>query len=176
LPFIFNQRISTGNITVMRQQVSTIPASSPYEISIAGLTLNQTNVRCTLIDNSTGDTYMTRVADTPGAGATGQFHVVAGKVVFHSSDAGKSVLITYDKAETGLTYIGGPAAVATAGTLQFFGKMAFSDAPTDIWSIWCKEVVKNDGFEFGSDTDNTTFSYSLNTPSDWNLPFLIYKN
>ena len=178
LPFLFNQRPSTGDITVLRQEVVTVPAAgATQEVTVTGLTADQ-DIQATIISNSDGDTYMTQVDTATGAAATGEFDVSADTISFASveSDAGKSVLITYTAAETGLTYIGGPATIATQGTIEFFGKVAFSDAPSDIWSLWCKEVVKNDGFEFGSDTDNSTFAYSLNTPADWNLPFLLYKN
>lgn len=177
-PFLFNQRPSTGNITVLRQQVSPIPAAgATQQVSVTGLTADQTNVRCTLIDNTSGDTYMTRVATATGAAATGEFDVEAGAINFDSSesDAGKSVLITWEAAETGLTYIGGPAPISKMGTIEFFGKAKASNS-TSIWSIWCKEVEKNEGVEFGSAVDNIVTAYSMNTPSDWNLPFLLYKD
>lgn len=172
---LFNQRESTEtNVPVLRQTVELIPAApGPYTVTITGLTLDQTTVRATLIDNTLGDTYMTRVADTPGPAATGEFSVAVDTVEFNSADAGKTVMITYEETEASIPIIGGPATIAPIGTIQFFGK-AQTSSSTVIKNIWCKEIIKTEGFEFGTDVDNLTFSFGLNTPSDWNLPFMLY--
>lgn len=174
LPFIFDQRLTAAASTgIVKSQVSTIPATSPYTVTITGLTLDQTDVRCTLISNTLGDTYMTRVANTPGAAASGQFDVSVDTVTFDSTDAGKTVLITYDDSESVET-IGGEATAAPIGTIEFVGKLK-SSVSTFTWGIWLKEIKLAEGLEFGSANDNTTFNFVASTPSDWNNPFKLFK-
>jgi hypothetical protein len=172
LPFLFDQRFeSATSRTVLKSQVSTIP-TTPFQVTISGLTADQTNVRCTLIDNVNGDTYMTRVATATGAGATGEFDVASDTITFDTSDAGKSVLITYEVAES-VAGIGGAATIAPLGTIEFAGKVKASNSTTT-YGIWLKEVTLSEGLEFGSDVDNLTYQFTAATPTDWQLPFFLY--
>jgi hypothetical protein len=172
IPFLFDQRAEAATTrTLLKSQVSTIPAT-PHEVTITGLTADQDTVHCTLIDNSNGDTYMTRVATATGAGATGEFDVSADTITFDASDEGKSVLITYEIAESVAGY-GGAATASPLGTIEFAGKFKASNSATT-YGIWLPSITLAAGLEFGSGVDNLTYEFSVGTPANYNSPFYIY--
>lgn len=84
---------STGQKIGNSNQVSSIPASSPYTITVA----NTTNWSDLGVYNQTTGVFMTRVASSP---ATGQYSASAGVYTFASADSGNSVAISYSYTTT----------------------------------------------------------------------------
>jgi hypothetical protein len=88
---IFQDPGATGISTVQNREAVTVPAGTPWQITVANGATGKLDLG--VIDAITG-TPLTRVASAP---ATGQYSVVPGTGVytFATADAGKNVLLSY---------------------------------------------------------------------------------
>jgi len=175
-PLIFNQRASTqSNVVTLVQKVVTVPSGSPYTVTESGLTVDQDVTAVLLSTSSPGDVYLDQSpsVDTPDPG---EFEVTANTLTFNAAQAGASVSIAYEKTESSLSIIGGPAPLDPfIDGLEFFGK-AKVKASTSVWNFWTRNLSKSEGIEFGTDVDNLPLSFSMGTYSGWNTPFMLWKS
>jgi hypothetical protein len=95
----------------------TVPTTTPFEVTIAGLTANQDVVASVLSD--TTPEYLKRVTAAPAN--ADEFQVVANKLIFHSGAAGLTVVGWKTKTETAIPMIGATNPDSSYGELSFSG-------------------------------------------------------
>jgi hypothetical protein len=87
---MFNVGSSTGTIIEQDKEAATVPASTPWQVTVANGSTWTTDLGVALAADGT---VYTRVASSP---ATGQYTVAAGGIyTFATADAGKNVVISY---------------------------------------------------------------------------------
>lgn len=109
---------SKASVSIPVLKSAVVPATSPYEITDAAITTGTAaGVYVYLIDGD-NSTYI----KTGGSAASGVVQVdgSGGKLVFHSSAAGKSVQYTVPVAETNQAYYGGDN-TNTLGNFELWG-------------------------------------------------------
>lgn len=147
----------------------TIPATTPFEIAVSGLTADQA-VEVAIIDTK-NPSYMKQVTDAPDA--AGEYRVVAGKIVFDEDDAGKLVVYRYLKTYTNVDTIGVENATSY-GYWQFSGILRGTRMPDDT-PIFFGQISPKGSFEasLADDVPSFEMEYSVSTPAGWPLPYRI---
>lgn len=84
-----------------------VPSASPYEVTLAYTPVTGG----TIIVAYTDGKLLTQVTDATSLTAAGQYYVSGSTITFHSADAGKEVLITYEYSATNVTSFGIPESV-----------------------------------------------------------------
>jgi hypothetical protein len=95
----YGKATTTGIKAAKLDDAQTVPASSPFTITVAPPNSGTYVDNLGVVDSSTGKP-MERVASAP---ATGQYSVSAGVYTFASADASKSIKISYEYSSTSST-------------------------------------------------------------------------
>lgn len=111
----FGQTLSSGIIGDAANYVTTIPASTPYTITVTAPSSGTWSVDLG-VEDATG-IPMTRVASAP---ATGQYSVAAGVYTFAAADTGKQVSISYQYTATSTTAVKSSVTNQTMGYAPSF--------------------------------------------------------
>lgn len=97
---LFGQTLNAGIIGNVANNVTTVPASSPYTVTVTPPSSGTWSADLG-VEDATG-IPMTRVASAP---ATGQYSVAAGVYTFAAADTGKQVSISYQYTATSTTAV-----------------------------------------------------------------------
>lgn len=146
-----------------------IPSTTPFEISVAGLTADQ-EVQVALLD-STNPKFMTQVTVAPAATAT--YQVTSGKIVFDEDDAGKSIVYRYMKAFTSVETLG----VESATSYGYYFYSGILDGPRmpNKTQIVMGQIKPKGSIELAiaDDVPTVEMEYSVSTPIGWKLPYRV---
>jgi hypothetical protein len=169
LQMLLDQREQTATTIALPTITKVLVPTTPFEVPIAGLLLNQDVVATVLSD--TDPLYLKRVTTAPAA--IGEFQVTAGKLVFHSSAVGLSVVVWYTKTETALPIIGGTNPDSTYGEMSFSGILKGTRQRK---RIYVPRIVRTGDKKLGvsSKVESAELSYKCLTPSGWSKPYAIW--
>ena len=176
LDLVFNQTKGTAaSVSYPVYKTGTIPSTSTYTITEAGLTADQV-MEATILDSTNGNSRLTQIANAGvGSIATGQHAVGSAVITFHSGQAGQTVAYFYKKSAS-LAYRGGTNAIATLGEVELFFRMKSTrQATAKRTYLWFPRIKKDGGVELGSATDTITLTYRALLPSGWNLPYMEWE-
>lgn len=170
LELIFDQKFASQTSIVVPTLggVFTIPATTPHEVTIAGLTTNDVVDVTLLSDAAPGNVQM-----TTGSGA-GAYELAAGKITFNAAEAGKSVAVYRRTTQSNLKVIGGPSVVSELGSLEIFG---VARTTRGTFRIWMPNCQKDGGVSFdgSADTFELNFKALVPTALGWNLPYMLWQ-
>jgi len=146
-----------------------VPAT-PFEVTIASLTLNQDVVATILSD--TAPVYLKRVAIAPTA--ADEFQVTAGKLIFHSGAVGASVAVWYTKTESNLSMIGGTNPDSSYGEMSFSGILKGTRMRK---RIFIPRITRTGDKTLGvsGSVEAAELSYKCLTPAGWSKPYAIWN-
>lgn len=147
----------------------TVPASSPYTVTVTGLVEDQ-DVKATVVSD-TAPAYLTQVASS-GSLVSGSFKVGADTLTFHSAQAGQIVALYYLETKTSIKVVGATAAPASFGYCAFKGIIKGTRTKQH---VWFPRVSYNGDFSqaFG-DKSEVTLPYDILTPAGWGQPFAFW--
>lgn len=161
-----------ASLPLPETQAFTVPSSSPYEVTVSGLSVDEATMTASLLDD-TGNSYLEQIpnADVLTV-AAGEFVAASGKLVFHSSAAGKSGVYNYLKTATNISGMGGPLAIQQYGTLAFYGLARTTRGDVQ---IYLPRLIRLSGtnFELGTDYEEEQ-EWRVAVPAGWNSPFLLW--
>jgi len=146
-----------------------VPAT-PFEVTIASLTLNQDVVATILSD--TAPVYLKRVAIAPTA--ADEFQVTAGKLIFHSGAVGASVAVWYTKTESNLSMIGGTNPDSSYGEMSFSGILKGTRMRK---RIFIPRITRTGDKTLGvsGSVEAAELSYKCLTPAGWSKPYATWN-
>lgn len=150
----------------------TVPSSSPYDVTITGLTADQTVVAA--VSTAGAPKFLTQIASA-GTPAAGQYEVTSNTVSFHSGEAGALVTIKYMKTVSSATSLGGTGTSSAYDRMSFFGYILGTSFNA---KIWIPQFTPSGSFDLGligSAGDDITIEGTISTPSGWNRPYWIIK-
>lgn len=168
LQFVLDQREATASSIVLPGSTTkvVVPSSSPYEVTVTGLTVDQ-EVKATVVSD-TDPKYLEQVASA-GSPATGQFEVTANKIAFHADQAGKTVAIYYLETLTSQLVIGGNTAIASYGVCSFKGIIKGTRTTKH---FYLPRISYLGDFELQvGDKSEIGMEFKMLTPADWNAPY-----
>ena len=171
-PFFWGQAEATGNITAPFTASYTVPAVGPYTLNIPGLTVDQVIEATFLTSAAPAQEFLTQIASA-GTPAEGQFEVTADTVTFHSSAAGKTVAIYYQKEYTGVAQVGGVNAANPYENFEICMKYGFTTSGTRM--LWLPKCTFNSGGSApigGTDSITREIKALIPTELGWNFPYL----
>lgn len=165
---------------------ATIPATSPYEIPLTGVTTalaNSTSVLVTMFGSgawnsaSSGQTQLNlnRVSGSPN---TGEFKVDTStpgseKLVFNVAQAGAPIVISYLKTATNKLTIGLDSSPVIPGSLYFSGLLISDEFPNGAVLI-CPSITKTSAFQYKTGAVPTIENvFQLGTPSGYRSPVVM---
>jgi len=156
---VFDQQIAlTSSISLPVTQTVVVPASAPYQVTIAGLVANQ---QLGAFAESTTDSLQL-VQTTTTSPPAGRYKVNADTVLFNAAQAGRSVVVQYFKAYTDVETLGVEPTVEL-GELIFFGRLIgprFTVGPL----FYIPRLVRFSGFSSGGETTKVTYRALLQPP------------
>lgn len=161
---------TASSISLPVLKSATVPSSSPYEITDAAITTGTAaGVYVYLLDGE-ASTYI----KTGGSAASGVAQVdgSGGKLVFHSSAAGKSVVYTVPVAETNQAYYGGDND-NTLGNFELWGTVYGPEH-----KIWVKNLTikTKPSLSFtGSDVATLEIEATANVTGSDIEPYVLFK-
>ena len=162
LSMMMDELIQTSaSVTLPTSAQGTVPSSTAYEITVSGLTANQ-SVQVQVISD-TAPEQLEQVTSTPAA--AGEYQITSGKIVFHSGDAGKTVVYTYSKAYSAVETIGVEPTFERYGIMSFSGIILgprFTNPP----KLYLPKVKRKSGYEISASDGDTQvdLEYSIETP------------
>jgi len=169
LSMVLDQKEATvASIAVPTITKVLVPAT-PFEVTIAALTLNQDVVATILSD--TAPVYLKRVAIAPAA--ADEFQVTAGKLIFHSGAVGASVAVWYTKTETALPMIGGTNPDSSYGEMSFSGILKGTRMRK---RIFIPRITRTGDKTLGvsGSVEAAELSYKCLAPAGWSKPYAIW--
>jgi hypothetical protein len=169
LQMILDQREATNTTIALPTITKVTVPTTPFEVTIASLTLNQDVVATVLSD--TEPVYLKRVTTAPAA--AGEFQVTAGKLTFHSSAVGLSVVVWYTKTETALPLIGGTNPDSSYGEMSFSGILKGTRQRK---RIYLPRITRTGDRKLGvsAKVETAELQYKCLTPSGWSKPYAIW--
>jgi hypothetical protein len=170
LAVIFDQKWLSSGVTAINLPdvtVATIPLSTPYEITIAGLAVGDTVAANVLNDTSNGVNLPVTAAVVSPTNA----QKVSGKVVFDASFAGKSVSIYRLSSTTPTKILGGNAPLAIYPEISFFGVFCSTRMSK---KLYIPRLKRSNGASFDVTADSFDMEYDALVPSGWAVPYAIW--
>ena len=170
--WVFGQKSSTQtNVLVPKTICVTVPETSPYNVTVTGLTVDQAIEATVLTAIAPGKLYLTQIASA-GTPTDGQFEVTADTVSFAAEQAGKKVAIWYFEEEASITAIGGSAGFVEVGTFEMVGRLTTTRTNTQY--LWMPRVRYNGGFTLDGSADNAerTMTALIDPDRGFTLPYL----
>ncbi len=171
LGFFFNQfSVSVGSVSIPVLKGGTVPSSAPYEVSDADITTsNDEGVYVYLYDGDES-TYLKTVAIAPANATEVQVDGTNGKLIFHSSAAGKKFAYTLPVTETNVKRIGG-ARGDQYGTIEFWGTVYGPEYRIHFPSLDFKSTPS---IELTGDVATLSVEFSANVVDGDDEPFRLY--
>lgn len=150
---------------------ATVPLTAPYEISDVGIVSgNLTSVMVSLFDNGAYNTDKIQRL-VPGTPAAGEFLAAAGKITFHSSQAGAPVIYSYLTSGTSKVTIG-LENTGTELTSFYFSAKIFSDAFPNGLMLVAPSISKTSRFTFSTeDVPLTENTFEIGTAAGYRKEF-----
>ncbi len=155
---------------------ATVPVTGPFEIVDTDLTATASAKTVVAIarQGSWGQAgALTRVATAPAASGEVQVLSAGTKLVFHSSQAGASIVYVIDKTVPTVDAYGGPGQLAKVGELEFFGEVYDNSSDGKGGVIWIPRIQRETrptiDFSGGKVTLETEFRCL--TVDGWDEPF-----
>ena len=173
--WIFGQRPGTiSSISIPQTGAGTVPASSPYTLTVTGLTVDQAVDVTVLNDVDPGKTYLTQIASA-GTPSSGEFEVTANTMTFHSSAAGKAVVYYYMHTVTNLVSVGGSNTLDPVEEFEMIGK--YKTTRTGVRNIWLPRCKFNAGVTFDPQADSFERELKVLVPTalGWKVPYLEWE-
>jgi hypothetical protein len=168
LAVIFDQQWQTATaLNLPDVTVATIPLTTPYEITIAGLVVGDTVAANILNDTSNGVNLTVTAAAVSATNA----QKVSGKVVFDASFAGKSVSIYRLSSTTPAKILGGNAPLAIYPEISFFGVFCSTRMSK---KLYIPRLKRSNGASFDVTADSFDMEYDALVPSGWAVPYAIW--
>lgn len=170
LGLILNTQLATTTISLPEPTKITVPSTSPYTVTVTGLTLDQSVQAQVLSEKS--PMYLTQATYDAGTPATGTFEVAADTLHFHADQAGDTVAINYLKTYADVEIYGGNTASLEYTDMAFYGMML--GTRTDL-RIYIKKMTMIGNFElaFAGEASEIEMGFKLVKPEDWNRPYAI---
>lgn len=177
LAFMLNERPDTDTTVDLynTKTTATIPANSPYEIADAAITTSTDQSIFAYVSDS-ADGFQARTMILTGSVAAGQVLVngTDGKLVFHSSDAGKTVTYYKPVTATNRRFVGGEN-TNTVGQFELWGTMEPLGVPVYFPSIDLSgepTITMN-----GTDATELSISGTANVPVTlgYSKPYKIFE-
>lgn len=169
----FQQQVASINIPILK--IGTVPATADYEIGDAGITAGTAAGVYVHVYDGANSGYRTKAA-TPASPSAGEVGVdgTNNKLVFHSSDAGKTVAYTLPVAQTNVGYYGGTRAASadSYGTIEFWGTLFGTEDRIYFPSL---DFSTRPSLNFAGDVATLEVEFSANTPSGADFPYTIYN-
>ena len=168
LEVLFNQKFATtASIGLPTVDVYTIPASTPYTVSIAGID-TALNVAATILNDDAASIPL-----EAGTASATEFTIGTDALTFDVTYAGKSVSVYRRVAQTSVEVMGGTNPVAELGELELFGVgcMTRSSNP---FKIWLPRIKVNGGVNFDAGADTFETTYDALVPAGFNHVFAIW--
>ncbi|MFB2832984.1 hypothetical protein [Floridanema evergladense] len=169
LSHILDVKMATSTSVNFPVSMQTTVPATPFEVVVSGLTADQ-NVQVFLVDD-TNPKFLEQVTTAPAA--AGEYQITAGKIVFNSTEAGKTVIYRYVKAFTSVETLGVENATSY-GYFEYSGIIEGPRMPSK--SILHLGKIKLKGsFELAvaDDVPSLELEYSIATPTGWNLPYRV---
>jgi hypothetical protein len=172
-PLIHNQKPAIASSIVLPGPTTklVVPASSPYECVVTGMTADQVAYATVVSDSA--PTQLTQVTGATAIAAS-NFKTSSGKVTFDVSKAGATIAFFYLETKTSLLVQGGNTPILEYGDCSFVGQLA--GTRTNEYLYFPKLSPQGD-FEAGVEDKaiENKMVYDALTPSDWPLPYVRWN-
>ncbi|NJM56245.1 MAG: hypothetical protein HC857_00585 [Synechococcales cyanobacterium RU_4_20] len=158
------------NIVLPQFSCHIIPNAAPYEISIAGLTSDQS------LQITTQGVDAQHLLQQPEATATiepGKFEVSAGKITFNAAQAGKQIGVNRFTTVAAAKTIG--ITNSPIGAVSFRGSILAPNAQNGVNEIYIPRATRSSGVSFGLGEASET-QYKLNLTGGYTLPFVLWES
>lgn len=146
-----------------------VPASGAAEITVAGLTENQ-SVQVAVVSD-TNPAFLTQVTAAPAAAL--QYQVAAGKIVFNATEAGKLVVYRYMKTFSNIETLG----VENATPYGYFEYSGIIEGPRmpgkTLLHLGKIKSKGNAELAIADDVPEIEVEYSVATPEGWRQPWRV---
>lgn len=162
----------TPSLMVPNIIAAKIPAATPFEVSVVGLTVNAPIDVTIVRDNVPGKQPMKKVTVAPAE--LDEFQVSAGKLTFHSSAANLNILIYTREEIVDKKTLGGTNPYSRFENMEVFGKLCTTR--TQSRKIWFPRCTSNTGLNFDPTGDAFTRELRASIPSElqFNYPYVVW--
>lgn len=152
-----------------------VPASAPYEIPDPRIVTGNLDTVTAGIDSAgawgaAGPLTKVSVAPT----TTRQYQATAGKLVFHSSQAGATVTYVLDREIASASVWGGPGVSTPVGDLEFVGEEYTTGGKSRL--IWIPQIKRNTDevtIEYSGDIPEISIGFIATVPAGWEKAYML---
>jgi hypothetical protein len=172
LGFFLNQFSgSQASVAIPVLKSGKVPASSPYEVVDTGIASGTASGIYVYVSDDDNSSYRTITSGTVAAGQV-KVDTTGNKLVFHSSDAGKSFVYTLPTTYTNKETYGGEGGIDKYGTIEFRGTLYGTEDRIYFPSL---DIKTSPSLSFTGDVATLEVEFSANTTGSNLYPYTIYR-